>query len=214
MLKRYFLTGAAAAICATAMLSAQTPATGAAPQIPPAVQSARPSPQSTTTDRAAESPVTLTGCLVREQNVPGLPPNDADHAGRMDDYILTEASSSSPEAAKPGSSAPGAVGTSGTASTATAHNGAMFKIQGLSEMQMKPLAGKRVEVVGLMTANAQSSKTAEAAKTPAVGSGSQTQTGTEANAGRGEEKTAWSNFAASSIRELPGSCAMASSIAK
>jgi len=211
MLKRYFLTSAAV-VCAAAMTSAQTPTTGGAPQIPPAIQSTRPSPQSTTSDRAPErSSMTLTGCLAREQDVPGHSPNDADHAGRMNDYILTAASSAQSESRKPGSSAPGAVGTSGTAATATAHTGAMYKIKGLSEMQLKALAGKRVEVVGLMNTDTKQSSQAAAAKTPATGSGSQTQTGTEANAGHGEEKTAWPSFAAASIREIPGSCAPASS---
>jgi hypothetical protein len=50
------------------------------------------------------------------------------------------------------------------------------------------------------------SAAADAAKTPAVGTGSQNQTGTDANAGRGEEKTQWTNFAATSIREVSGSC--------
>src|SRR5262249_52482447 len=111
-------------------------------------------------------------------------------------------------AAKPGATTPGAVGTSRTTAPPTSHNGAMYKIKGISDMQLKSLVGKRVEVVGLMSSEEmkQSSAANSAAKTPAVGSGSQTQTGTEGNAGRGEEKTQWSNFAASSIREVPGSC--------
>jgi hypothetical protein len=209
MFKRYFLTTAAAIACATAFTSAQTPATGAAPQVPPAAQSAAPSPQSTTTDKVAErAPMTVTGCLVREQDIPGHAPSDADRAGRLEDYILTSASSARAESGKPGANPSGAVGTSGT-SPATAHIGPMYKIKGISDMQLKSLAGKRVEVVGLMNAEdtkVSSSAAAPSARTPAVGSGSQTQTGTDANAGRGEEKTQWSSFAASSIREVPGSC--------
>jgi hypothetical protein len=200
MVKRYFLIGAAAIVCATALTSAQTPTTGAAPQVPPAVQSARPSPQSTTTERAPErSPVTVTGCLVREQDVPGHSPSDANRAGRLEDYILTFASSPHPEAGRPDAATSGAVGTSGT----TAHNGAMYKIKGISDMQLKSLVGKRVEVVGLMNEDmkASSSAAAPSAKAPAIGSGSQT-----ASADRGEEKTQWSSFAASSIREVSGSC--------
>jgi hypothetical protein len=211
VLKRYFLTSAAALVCASGLTSAQTPATGAAPQIPPAVQAAPPSPQSTTTDRAAErASMTVTGCLMREQDIPGHAPSDADRAGRLEDFILTSASTPRPETGKP--AAPGAVGTSGTA-PATTHNGAMFKIKGIADMQLKSLVGKRVEVVGLMNEDmkASSSAAVPSAKTPAVGTGSQTQTGTDANAGRGEEKTQWSSFAASSIREVSGSCQPAAS---
>jgi hypothetical protein len=106
------------------------------------------------------------------------------------------------------------VGTAGAAAGPTANHGAMYKIKGISDMQLKSLVGKRVEVVGLMNAEdakVSSSAAAPSAKTPAVGSGSQTQTGTDANAGRGEEKTEWSGFAASSIREVPGSCPPAAS---
>lgn len=207
MLKRYLLTSAAAFVCATAMTSAQTPATGAAPQVPPASQSAPPTPQSTTTDRAAErSQMTVTGCLVREQELPGHTPNNADRAGRLEDYILTAtAAANSTNPGKP-NAASGAVGTSGTAAQATSSNGPMYKIKGISDMQLKSLAGKRVEVVGLMNADVKDNAAADAAKTPAVGTGSQNQTGTDANAGRGEEKTQWTNFAASSIREVSGSC--------
>ena len=111
MFKRYFLTSAAAVVCATALTSAQTPTTGAAPQVPPAVQSARPSPQSTTTDRAAERmPMTITGCLVREQDIPGHAPNDADRAGRLEDFILTSASNAQAEAGKTNADASKPVG--------------------------------------------------------------------------------------------------------
>jgi hypothetical protein len=208
MLKRYFLTSAAAILCATALTSAQTATPSAAP--PPAVRSTPPSPQSTTTDRAPErSSMTMTGCLLREQDIPGHPPNDADRAGRLEDYILTSASPSRSESGKSGSAAAGAVGTSGTTAAPMAHDDGMYKIKGISDTQLKSLVGKRVEVVGLMNADdmkVSSSAAAPSAKTPAVGSGSQTQTGTEANAGRGEEETKWSSFAASSIREVSGSC--------
>jgi len=214
MFNRHFLATATAIACATALTSAQTPATGGAPQVPPAAQSSRPSPQATTTDRAPErSSMTMTGCLVREQDVPGHAPNDTYRVGRMEDYVLTSASSSRPDAAKPPAATSGAVGTSGSTAPATAHNVTMFKIDGVSDMQLKSLVGKRVEVVGLMRNDdmKHSNPAATAAKTPAIGSGSATQTGTEANAGRGEEKTPWAHFAASSIREIPGSCAAASS---
>jgi hypothetical protein len=153
--------------------------------------------------------MTMTGCLFREQDLPGHAPGDADRAGRLEDYILTATSNPRADAGKPGSAAPGAVGTSGSKAAPMPQSGAMFKIKGISDMQLKPLAGKRVEVVGLMNGDepkVSSSAAVPSGKTPAVGSGSQTQTGTEANAGRGEEKTQWSSFAASSIREVPGTC--------
>jgi len=158
--------------------------------------------------------MTVTGCLFREQDIPGHAPSDADRAGRLEDYILTSASSSRSDSGKPGAAASGAVGTSGTTAAPTLRDGAMYKIKGISDMQLMSLVGKRVEVVGLMNADeakVSSSAAAPSAKTPAVGSGSQTQTGTEANAGRGEEKTKWSSFAASSIREVPGTCQPATS---
>jgi len=213
MFKRYFLMSAAALVCATALTSAQTPVTGAAPQVPPAVQSAAPSPQSTTTDRAAErTPVTMTGCLVREQDIPGHTPTGTGLDGRLEDFILTSASSARADTSKPGSANAGAVGTSGTTTAATATSGAMYKIKGISDMQLKSLVGKRVEVVGLMNAEdmKMSSDAAEpSAKTQAGGSGSQAQAGAAAYADRGEEKTR--SLAASSIREVSGSCEPAAS---
>jgi hypothetical protein len=207
MLKRYLLTSAAAFICASAMTSAQIPAAGAAPQLPPASPSKPPTPQSSTTDRAAErSQMTVTGCLMREQEMPGHTPNNADRAGRLEDYILTAMAPASADAGKPNAATSGAVGTSGTSAQATTNSGPMYKIKGISDMQLKSLAGKRVEVVGLLNADVKDGPATDAAKTPAVGTGSQNQTGTDANAGRGEEKTQWTNFAASSIREVSGSC--------
>jgi len=152
--------------------------------------------------------MTMTGCLFREQDIPGHAPADADRAGRLEDYILTSTAMSRHDS-KAGAPAGGAVGTSGTAAGPTARDGAMFKLKGISDMQLKSLAGKRVEVVGLMNADeakVSSSAAKPSDKTPAVGSGSQTQTGAEANLGRGEEKTEWTSFAASSIREIPGTC--------
>lgn len=139
--------------------------------------------------------------------MPGHTPSNADQAGRLESYILTAtAAPSSAEAGKPNTATPGAVGTSGTSAQATASNGPIYKVKGLSEMQLKSLAGKRVEVVGLINEDMKAGAAADAARTPAVGTGSQNQAGTDANAGRGEEKTQWTNFAASSIREVPGSC--------
>jgi hypothetical protein len=82
----------------------------------------------------------------------------------------------------------------------------MYKIKGISDMQLKSLVGKRVEVVGLMNDDMKaSSAAAPAMKTPGAAT-AQPQTGAGAHSGRGDDKTQWSSFAASSIREVAGSC--------
>jgi hypothetical protein len=214
MFARQLFAGAAAIMCATALTAAQTPATGASPQVPPARQNAptiaeprseqKATPQASTTERASgdQSPIKLEGCLVRQQDIPGQPPADADKAGRMNDYILISSASQPTAVGTSGSNTPAAVGSE---AKPTMNLGAMYKVKGTSEMQLQQLAGKRVSVSGQIEAAV--NQKAATASTPAVGTGSQTQSGTDANNGFGDEKTAYRTIAASSINEVSGSCA-------
>ena len=132
MLKHYLLGSAFVLASATAFAQAQTtpPAT---PQPAPAA------PQSVASQKNAT--IVLSGCLVREQDVPGRKPNVAERAGVMEDYILTEATAASE---RPASGAPGAVGTSGT----TQNISRMYKVEGIPDEKLKALVGKHVEITG------------------------------------------------------------------
>jgi hypothetical protein len=79
-------------------------------------------------ETAQQPTVTLTGCLYREDQVPGRKPNVAERAGILEDYILAGASNTS------------------TKKAPTAGN--MYKVEGPSDEQLKALVGKRVEVTG------------------------------------------------------------------
>jgi hypothetical protein len=88
--------------------------------------------------------VTVEGCLVREQDVPGRKPNVAERAGVMEDYILTNAKvikGSAPKSAagKPKTGEP--TGTSGSTSN-------MFDVKGIADERLKEFAGKRVQIDG------------------------------------------------------------------
>jgi hypothetical protein len=99
----------------------------------------RPAPATAQTAEKT-APTTLTGCVYREKDIPGRAPNVAERVGIGEDFILAEMPSS-PIASRtpPGTSAP--VGTSGTAL-------AMYKLHHVDSDIVKPLVGKRVEVVG------------------------------------------------------------------
>ena len=81
------------------------------------------------------APVTLTGCVYQEKDVPGRAPNLAERAGFLEDYILAELSPA--EAAR-------STGTS--AGTPTTYS--MYKLEKVSDTQLKAVVGKRVEVTG------------------------------------------------------------------
>jgi hypothetical protein len=88
--------------------------------------------------------VTVEGCLVREQDVPGRAPNPAEKAGVMEDYILTNtkivkgsAPAGTAAEAKPGDTP---TGTSGSST--------MYDVKGLEGSQLKPHVGKRVQIEG------------------------------------------------------------------
>ena len=117
-----------------ASIAAQEPArpAGTPPQPPPRTPGAT----------AQQPTTTLTGCLYREDQIPGRTPNVAERAGVLEDYILAGASSAGSET-RP-SATPGATGTSGTAPA----TGNMYKVEGPADEKLKALVGKKVEVTG------------------------------------------------------------------
>jgi len=125
-------------IAAMVVVGAQTPP-GQTPQTTtPAARPAAAPDQART--------VTVEGCLVREADVPGFKPNPAEKVGVAEDYILMSAkmvmgSAPAPAMAqaKPGDTP---VGTSG------AEGAMMFDVEGISDAQLKPNVGKRVQVEG------------------------------------------------------------------
>ena len=167
------------AAAALAMCSA---ATFALAQAPGANQAQNP----TATDRETVRPtVTLTGCLYREDQVPGRKPDVVERAGILQDYILAGASASSDAG---GSSAtPGATGTSGNSATPVTGN--MYKIDGPSGDQLKTLVGKRVAVTGRIDPEGH------------TGTG-----GPQRDRGLGPDTISLPNFKASSITQTGGSC--------
>jgi hypothetical protein len=160
---------------------------GVAAQQPasPASQPAQPAPRPGTT--AQQPATTLTGCLYRENQIPGRTPNVAEKAGVMEDYILAGASVGGSDA-KP-SATPGATGTSGTAPS----TGKTYKIEGPADEKLKALVGKRVEVTGRID--------------PQGGPGTSNPSGAATpDRGPGPDKINLPEFEASAIREVSGTC--------
>lgn len=218
--QRHALVAAAAVVCSAVMVSAQTPTTGASPQVPKpggtaTTQPQTSTPQASTTDRTSHT--TLVGCLVREQDVPGRSPNIAERAGVLEDYILIHTNAPG-SVGTAGAASPGAVGTTGSATasaSANANLGPLYKVEGISDDTLKTLVGKRVEVMGELdkddAARMPESKAASGA------AGSAPQTGAAATADRSadkddrDKKDDWMEFKAASIREVSGSCPSPSS---
>jgi hypothetical protein len=119
--------------------------TGIAAQDKPTTQYPTNPPSSTQRAAADQAgTVTVEGCLVREQDVPGRKPNVAERAGVMEDYVLTNAKvvkGSAPKsaAAKPKTGEP--TGTSGSTSN-------MFDVKGIADERLKEFVGKRVQIDG------------------------------------------------------------------
>ena len=136
-MKKYVLTIAAAAMCAGALASAQTPGAG-------------PNPQERLTADRQSAIVTLVGCLRREADVPGRRPDIAERAGILKDYLLTEATLSPPsvfDARTTGAPTPDTpVSTAGTPQTPV--TGSIYKVEGIPSDRLRELVGKRVEVTG------------------------------------------------------------------
>ena len=122
MLTRTFAATILSALGAMSSLSAQAPS--------PAPTAA---PRATTPTVGAQTltSVTLTGCLYREQSVPGRTPNVAEKAGVLEDYILADAVM------------PADAGKNTTLAT-----GNMYKVEDIADEKLRALVGKRVEVMG------------------------------------------------------------------
>jgi hypothetical protein len=144
-MKRNLFIGAIAAVFAiTLTATAQTPPSK--PQTPP-------SP----TAQAPAATVTVEGCLMREQDVPGREPNIAERAGIREDYILVNATvvkgARPPDATRTTQSRPTQPGTDATRAGQAAPSPAknlqpMFDVKELDSDRLSPLAGKRVQIEG------------------------------------------------------------------
>jgi hypothetical protein len=123
---------------------------------------------------------TLTGCLYREEQVPGRKPNVVEQAGILEDYILAGVTVA-------GEQRP--TGTAGSASTAVPSTGTMYKVEKIADEKLKALVGKRVEVTGHIDPEGRSR----------LGVG-----GAKPDAGLGPDKISLPEIEASSIREVTG----------
>ena len=150
--------------------SQQQPTTKAPVSPPPATQAP--------TAGVQKGATTLTGCLYREEQIPGRKPNVAEKAGVLEDYILADASASTAGAP------PQATGTSGT-------RGSMYKVEGPSDERLKALVGKRVEVTGRID--------------PERGPAGPT-TSPQPDRGPGPDDINLPEIDASNIREVAGTC--------
>lgn len=154
----------------------------------PAFAQPQPPPPAPTRPPAASGQkptTTLSGCLYREDQIPGRKPNVAERAGVLEDYIVADASVAGAQP-KPGSTT-GATGTTGTAPA----TGNMYKVEGPSNETLKPLVGKRVEVTGRID--------------PEGGPGATPGT-PRPDRGPGADQTNLPEFEAVSIREISGTC--------
>jgi hypothetical protein len=123
---------------------------------------------------------TLTGCLYREDQIPGRKPNVVERAGILEDYILAGVT----VAQRP-------TGTGGSAGTAVPSTGTMYKVENIADEKLKALVGKRVEVTGHIDPEGRSR----------LGVG-----GAKPDAGIGPDKISLPEIEASSIREVSGTC--------
>lgn len=139
MTTRLILSGAAAFLCAGVITSAQITQQGGRPP-QPTTQQPRPT-------ASATPQTTLTGCLYREDSVPGRTSNVAEKAGVLEDYILADATTardSNRSADRPIAEAgPPPAGASAGLAT-----GRMYKVTNLEDERLKALIGKRVDITG------------------------------------------------------------------
>jgi hypothetical protein len=130
---------------------------------------------------------TLTGCLYREDQVPGRKPNVAERAGVLEDYILADTTVADAKQQPRPAGAP-ATGTSGTQPS----TGTMYKVENIPDEKLKALVGKRVEVAGRIDPEGRG----------ALGVGG----GVKPDRGLGPDAISLPEFEASSIREVSGKC--------
>jgi hypothetical protein len=182
MIRQYFHASAVAVLCSGVVVGAQAGATG---------QTQQPSSQTPTQQPAVSAQsTTLTGCVYREQDVPGRSPNVAERAGVLEDYILAEVTPSQTQST-PSATTPGTAGTSGTVKS-----GAMYKLELIDDDKLRALVGKRVEVTGRIDAEA-GDKTPTSPTSPAT---------TTTDRAIGRDRVNLSEFEVSSIREVTGTC--------
>jgi hypothetical protein len=122
----------------------------------------------------------LTGCLYREEQVPGRKPNVVERAGILEDYILAGVTVANEPREQP-------TGTAGSASTAVPSTGTMYKVEKIADEKLKALVGKRVEVIGHIDPEGRSR----------LGVG-----GPKPDAGLGPDKISLPEIEATSIREV------------
>ena len=127
---------------------------------------------------------TLTGCLYREEQVPGRKPNVIERAGILEDYILAGVTVAGEPQERP-------TGTAGSASTAVPSTGTVYKVEKIADEKLKALLGKRVEVAGHIDPEGRSR----------LGVG-----GPKPDAGLGPDKISLPEIEASSIKEVSGAC--------
>jgi hypothetical protein len=167
--------------------------------------------------------MTLSGCLAREKDVPGMAPNVAERAGMGEDYILTNvsmaASSTSSSTSTTGSTGStgttSSTGTSGstmsgtqTGQSASAMSGKMYKIEGLDDSRLQPFVGQRVEVTGKMKAGASHGTTGSTTGTTGSTTGSTTGQASPTAATSSAGSNDVPEFEATSIRKAStgGTC--------
>ena len=148
-----------------------------------AAQNQNPAPAAPAAQASADrdSATTVTGCLYREQDIPGRTPNVAEKAGVLEDYILVEG----PAAA---GAAPQAGAQNAQRSSASARQ-SMYKVEHVDDEDLDDVVGKRVEVTGRVDMDGD-----EAAGTPGRDNSI------------GPDQIELPEFEATSIREVPGTC--------
>jgi len=213
VLKRYLIGVSAAAMLSTAAAGAQTYGTDDTQQTQPgSTESQQSQPGSADTDQtepatttepdssssqpagtaatqAAGASTTLTGCVFKEEDVPGRTPNIAERAGVMEDYILAV----SDQGAEPGSTATSGA-TEGTAGTSGSSAGKMYKLEHAADQDLSEVVGKRVEVTGRIDADAGDTMGAGTTGAPA------------GDDSVGPDRIELPEFEVTSIREVGGDC--------
>lgn len=148
-----------------------------------AAQAQNPNPPQSSPQVSVRPTTTLTGCLYREDQVPGRKPNVVERAGILEDYILAGVTVAG-EAQRP-------TGTAGSAGSTVPSTGTMYKVEKIADEKLKALVGKRVEVTGTIDPEGRSR----------LGVG-----GAKPDAGLGPDKISLPEIEASSIREVSGTC--------
>ena len=159
--------------------------------LPAALAAQAPAPNQAQTPSQVTTTVkpttTLTGCLYREDQVPGRKPNIAERAGILEDYILADTTvADAQQQPRPTGGAPTA--TSGTVPS----TGTIYKVENIPGDRLKTLVGKRVEVTGRIDP--------EGRARLGVGGGA------KPDRGPGPDAISLPEVEAASIREVSGKC--------